>query len=131
MVRTLDEMKSMPPQVEVLYTTKVDEEDATDPSKILFLPTLTSIAKTWPSNFKLNLFITGEFKDPASIQELPEHHMRRFNRHDLDAALGEPAQRQGVVCYVCGPPAMTDAFVDYLSKQPGMAPERVLCERWW
>ena len=39
--------------------------------------------------------------------------------------------REGTVCYVCGPQKMTDEVVEFLGRQVGMAPGRVLCEKWW
>lgn len=64
---------------------------------------------------------------------------RRLSKEDLPPLLDGYTQetgvqdrdRSGTVCYVCGPPNMTDDLVSFLSRQPGMAQERVLCEKWW
>jgi hypothetical protein len=72
-------------------------------------------------------------------------HFRRITPEDLqtvlvskkpsiEAATGEtPAQKEEVenstVCYICGPPAMTDSFVKVAEGIIG--PERVFREKWW
>ncbi|PGH27326.1 hypothetical protein AJ80_01036 [Polytolypa hystricis UAMH7299] len=43
-------------------------------------------------------------------------------------------QQSGTVCYVCGPPNMTDEFVKALEEMVGSGAEgkkRVFCEKWW
>ena len=50
---------------------------------------------------------------------------RRILEEDLVAAATDP----DTVCYVCGPPPMTDNFVDVLGRIVGA--ERVFHERWW
>jgi NAD(P)H-flavin reductase len=52
-------------------------------------------------------------------------HDRRINKDDLDA---KPSQ-DDTVYYICGPPPMTDDFVQYL--EPVVGKERVLYEKWW
>ena len=56
---------------------------------------------------------------------------RRPAEKDLYDALGPEEERSNVVAYVCGPPAMTDSFVDILKEAKGMEPRRVFCEKWW
>jgi hypothetical protein len=60
-----------------------------------------------------------------------EHKSRRIEYGDLLDCLGPEEEREKTVVYVCGPPAMTDEFVDVLWKAPGMENRRVLCEKWW
>jgi len=81
----------------------------------------------------LRLHLTGVSKDDIKHAEgLPGHTVAgRVAGSDLDAALGPEDDRSGTVCYVCGPPAMTDSFVDFLSSRSGMDRSRVLCEKWW
>ena len=86
----------------------------------------------------LKLLLTGT-GDEGSIEhgKLPNRTFaRRIQTSDLVQALdglneGPQNDRSRTVCYVCGPPAMTDEFVAYLARQPGMGEERVLCEKWW
>lgn len=60
-----------------------------------------------------------------------DHEYQRITRADLLEALGPVAGRQETVAYVCGPPKMTDEFVEILSRAEGMDSRRVLCEKWW
>lgn len=52
-------------------------------------------------------------------------HSQRISKDDLDPK----PQQEDTVYYVCGPPAMTDEFVEYL--EPVAGKERVLYEKWW
>jgi hypothetical protein len=96
------------------------------------------VAAAADPNITLRLFLTGTGSE-GRIEHgrLPnDTYARRISLPDLLHALDgyqEPAEdrRLRTICYVCGPQHMTDTFVDYLSRQPGMAPERVLCEKWW
>lgn len=46
-------------------------------------------------------------------------------------ALGPVEKRKGVVVYICGPPGMTDEFVEVMGRAEGMDPTMVFCEKWW
>ncbi|KAI0396194.1 hypothetical protein F5Y17DRAFT_139935 [Xylariaceae sp. FL0594] len=67
--------------------------------------------------------------------EIPFHPRRCTVRDDIAPVL--PADKRLAVVYVCGVPAMTDAFVSELTRPVaqaglvGMEPHRVLCEKWW
>lgn len=89
----------------------------------------------------LSLFLTG-LKEPGDVKDARfpiRTFARRLSEDDILPALdGYPqqstkdtSQRKGTVCYVCGPPDMTDSIVSLLSQQDGMSEERVLCEKWW
>jgi hypothetical protein len=56
-------------------------------------------------------------------------HGRRISKQDLDGAVVGAASSESTVCYVCGPPPMTDEFVGHLGSLIGS--DRVLCEKWW
>jgi hypothetical protein len=56
-------------------------------------------------------------------------HNRRISKQDLDGAVVGAAGGESTVCYVCGPPPMTDEFVGHLGSLIGS--DRVLCEKWW
>lgn len=57
--------------------------------------------------------------------------LRRITCEDVAEAVG--ADKGTALVYVCGVPAMTDEFVEYLTSQDGAGIERdrVLLERWW
>lgn len=96
-----------------------------------------------PSNVTLSLFLTGptgyEHGEKVEHGKLPNRTWaRRMGDRDLVGALdgwrgGNEAgeDREGTVCYVCGPQKMTDEVVEILGRQEGMEKGRVLCEKWW
>jgi hypothetical protein len=123
-----------------LYGTKATSD--VDPQKILFLPRLMDLgAAAADPGVTLSLFLSG-FGDEGRIEhgKLPNRTFaRRISENDLISALdgfkkgvyGPEHDRQGTLCYVCGPQKMTDEFVALLARQEGMSEERVLCEKWW
>ena len=96
------------------------------------------VAAAADPNVTLRLFLTdtGE-TGPIEHGRLPNRTFaRRVANADIVQAIDGYQQssqdrRSRTLCYVCGPPRMTDEFVDLLGQQPGMAKERVLCEKWW
>jgi hypothetical protein len=123
--------------VHFLYGTKADSD--LDPQRILFLSRLTDlIAAADNPLVTLSLFLTGTGDEGSSEHgRFPNRTFaRRISKSDLRSAIDgfsdeSPSGRTATMCYVCGPQAMTDDFVAYLSDQPGMAADRVLCEKWW
>ncbi|PLN76393.1 hypothetical protein BDW42DRAFT_197196 [Aspergillus taichungensis] len=136
--------------IHILYSTK--HPPNTDLSQILFLPRLQQIIRSQSYSHRLcislDLFLTSPSSsenptspasDAASSSSSPPSadefhiHNRRINESDLRTALAsangrtEPA---GTVCYVCGPPRMTDEMVDVLGGLLG-GQERVFYEKWW
>lgn len=126
--------------------------------QILFLPRLRQIvqrASSQPSNLhiSLDLFLTnlpsnasaasavkmlrdgdreGDEDKDGNIRVYP----RRITHDDLQTAAttntsgsDEVIPPENTVCYVCGPPPMTDGFVEFLRGIVGE--KRVLCEKWW
>ncbi|KAK3068370.1 hypothetical protein LTR53_014121 [Teratosphaeriaceae sp. CCFEE 6253] len=148
-----------PREMHFLYMTKTspDSNGEIDPQGILFLTRLMDLvaATAEPLAVTLSLFLTdpaaaASASDDRGIIEhgrLPNRTFgRRIEAADLVAALdGFPAKsragsrqpfgrehdRRGTVCYVCGPPVMTDDYVRFLGQQEGMESRRVLCEKWW
>ena len=120
-----------PSQIRFLYATKATVPIETD--KILFLDRLIDDARQGDVDVQLDLFLTGVSRDGVGqAKGLPEHTTAdRIRESDLESALGEVSRRQGTVSYVCGPPAMTDAFVEFVASREGMDSARVLCEKWW
>jgi NAD(P)H-flavin reductase len=92
------------------------------------------VKKQGNGNVQLDLFLSATSqKDIDKATDLPEHvKLGRIGKDDLEAALGKDrGVRQATLAYVCGPPAMTDQFVDFLSSRDGMDKRKVLCEKWW
>lgn len=130
-VAHLHQTDTLPPQVEFIYATKsIDGE-------ILFADRLLHIASNRPQQVKLHFFLTGSQSGGAAalqdsrLAELAiSPSYRRLNTKDVLEALSSSGREQ-TVCYVCGPPQMTDELVDLLRGQEGMSADRVLCEKWW
>ncbi len=126
-----------PREIHFVYGTKAEAE--IDASRILFLPRLMDlIAAADDRNVTLRLFLTGT-GDEGRIEhgKLPNRTSAgRMTKKDVLRAVDgyedtDAKKRRNTVCYICGPPRMTDQFVAFLSKEPGLSPERVLCEKWW
>lgn len=122
------------------------QEAATSPEpvldQILFLSRLRQIIHCQSQSHRLritlDLFVTS-LRDASSplLLEQPEDlriHPRRINQDDLRTALTGPngdIQAEETVCYMCGPPAMTDEFVTTLRGLMGDGSDRVFFEKWW
>lgn len=129
-----------PREIHFLYATKSDPK--IDPQRILFLPRLMDlVAMSADANITLSLFVTGTDSDGVIEHgKLPNRTFgRRIGEQDVVKAidgyrngpLDVDATRARTLSYVCGPPQMTDHFVECLKKQKGMSEDRVLCEKWW
>ena len=133
-------LSELPPHIQFLYTTKPASANT---DEILFLPRLRALfSSRHSSERRLDLYLTTSTAPSLSLSSAVigtgngspnavSTHNRRITHHDLLSALGPVEARQGVVAYVCGPPNMTDEFVDVLRKAEGMDERRVLCEKWW
>ncbi|GKZ58738.1 hypothetical protein AnigIFM49718_004570 [Aspergillus niger] len=110
--------------------------------QILFLSRLRQIIASQSQirrlQISLDLFITDPGLDQSSLTGSAESkdltlHMRRINRDDLRKAISHPdgsIEAAETVCYVCGPPGMTDDVVGNLEGFLGDK-ERVYYEKWW
>lgn len=131
MVSHLQQTKQMPRDVRFIYASRMHAPNG----KILFLSRLQAIStELSPGQFVLQLYLTGGAEhNPLGLEEDARIivRKRRISHSDLLDALGGVEDRSRVVCYVCGPPAMTDDFVTFLGNAEGMSKERVLCEKWW
>lgn len=123
-------------EVRLLYSIKDPGPERRDAAKLLFLERIAEIFANGRVKGELQLYLTGAHGDGSIAWkggEIPFRAMR-ITREDLRQAVGEdPSERKKTVAYVCGVPKMTDEFVKELSSEDGlgMAPERVLCEKWW
>lgn len=120
----------MPEEVQLLYSSRVSESGETT---FLFANRLRKIANSWPRpQFRMQFYVTGEREVSLPKKDRMRWRQHRIEHDDLIEAIGRsPIDRAGVVCYVCGPPAMTDDFVSFLRHAEGMDERRVLCEKWW
>jgi NAD(P)H-flavin reductase len=123
------------PKVEFLYSTKppLTDKHNIKPSSILFLSRLTEVASKRPDQVECTVFLTNQkYKKIKDPQALGWFHDRRIKEADLLHALGADLDvRRRTLCYVCGPPKMTDDIVSWFAQQEGLSTERVLCEKWW
>lgn len=110
-------------------------------NQILFLPRLRQIIRSQLHSqrlrISLDLFLT-DLSSPVSSSESPADlviHPRRIGERDLRLAIlggdGKVDPRD-TVCYVCGPPQMTDEMVVLLKGTLGDdAEQRIFFEKWW
>ncbi|KAG0159755.1 hypothetical protein PDIDSM_7279 [Penicillium digitatum] len=137
-----------PTTIAILYSSRLpqDRETAsanTTLDQILFLPRLRQIFRSQESSHRLRISLDLFLTDLASSPDLLSSgspsdikiHARRINDRDLrSAAVGIDGglDSQGTVCYVCGPPGMTDFIVKKLVLILGNGGEqRVFFEKWW
>jgi len=124
--------------VRVLYSTRrIDEEE------VLFEERLSRMAEKYrvghagdkltEVNFEFTMYETNgsDAKSEEKGNSATKRKYRRITHDDLTAALGPENLRGNTLAYACGPPDMTDDFVAFLQKSPGMEEKRVLCEKWW
>jgi len=134
-----------PTNIQVLYSTRLPKptpaSTETTLDQILFLSRLRQITQSQCQSHRLriglDLFIT-DLPDNSSLRTAPpvdiSVHPRRISREDLDVAIrGADAsvKAEETVCYLCGPPGMTDDFVGVLRELLGDGQERILFEKWW
>ncbi|KAA8644569.1 hypothetical protein EYZ11_001459 [Aspergillus tanneri] len=131
-----------PFNIHCLYSTKSPEASTLD--HILFLSRLRHIIRCQSHSqshrlrVSLDLFLTSlrEYKSSSLLREPPADltiHPRRISRSDLQMAVAGPDGKvnpQNTVCYVCGPPSMTDELGSVLGELVGQK-ERVFFEKWW
>lgn len=131
MVSHMHETNSMPARVDFLYATKVRSSHGVD--NVLSLGRLLAITATRRGQFRLHLRCSGhpsrvlmETAEPRTSFE-----PRRLLESDVIELLGVPTRRAELLCYICGPPPMTDYLVDMVRREEGILSGQVLCEKWW
>ncbi|KAJ5606238.1 Riboflavin synthase-like beta-barrel [Penicillium lagena] len=140
-----------PTNIHFLYSSKLprglsetsSSEETLD--QILFLSRLRQIIRSQLHSHRLRISLDLFLTDLASSSPLLTSsagqladltiHPRRISEHDLRSAVvggdGRLDPRE-TVCYVCGPPQMTDQMVGLLGPILGEdAERRVLFEKWW
>ncbi|GKZ29217.1 hypothetical protein AbraIFM66950_003830 [Aspergillus brasiliensis] len=132
----------LPRKEEEKEGTVTSSSDSSSLEQILFLSRLRQIIASQSQvrrlQISLDLFITDNGLDRSSLTGSAEPedltlHTRRINRDDLRKAISGPdgsVEAEQTVCYVCGPPGMTDEVVNSLEDFLGDK-ERVYYEKWW
>ncbi|KAJ5769907.1 uncharacterized protein N7511_001958 [Penicillium nucicola] len=142
-----DPNTTLPHKLHILYSTRLPKghgdlslEEKLE--QILFLPRLRQIMlsqlQSRRTEIHLHLFLTG-LSVESDWSELHEAGLS-INRgrisesylHDVVVNSSEAKDLGDTVCYVCGPPAMTDSIVEVLGGMLGEGREkRIFFEKWW
>jgi hypothetical protein len=137
-----------PTTIHILYSSRLPPHQETTSAnavldQILFLPRLCQIVRSQESSHRLrislDLFLTdlassSDLFSSGSPSDLKIHPVRISDRDLRSAVVGRDGEldSRGTVCYVCGPPGMTDSVVEKLVKMLGDGGEqRVFFEKWW
>jgi NAD(P)H-flavin reductase len=131
MISHLSSTSTLPPNVEFLYSVNAaasSDVNGTDAAEILFYERLREIASSNADRVKFKLFITGK-RLGIDFYRLGSVKKGRIIEGELLRALGSEDKDvlKRTVCFVCGPPEMTDSVVAFLEKQGA----RTYCEKWW
>lgn len=133
----------IPKRLRILYSSKKTADKGDQVQDVLFEERIQAVATKWANRAKevdlqYSFFDTSskdmQEGDPTKEQSMPPNmhiYKRRIGHEDLLDALGPEEERQNALVYVCGLPNMTDDFVEFLKRTPGMEEARVLCEKWW
>ncbi|KAL2860723.1 FAD-dependent oxidoreductase [Aspergillus lucknowensis] len=130
--------------IHVLYSSKLPDAATQESAlnQIPFFPRLREIVRSRLRSPRLHvtleLFLTNINNHSPSLstpdpQDLTIHP-RRINQGDLRRATYGPDSQfspNETVCYVCGPPRMTDEVVDSLSDLLNGERDRIYFEKWW
>ncbi|KAF1991886.1 ferredoxin reductase-like protein [Aulographum hederae CBS 113979] len=139
MLKHIPHTHHLPASIHVLYSLSLSPIQTTT-SSVLFLDELMALEASLPADtMTFHVFLTGSPDEFMAEQgaagcsvEFFNYATRRLDEEDLLKAVGRRAEeRDGTVCFVCGPPKMTDEIVDFLSSQGGLEEGRVFCEKWW
>jgi hypothetical protein len=131
-----DRIGGLPRRTTVLYSSRRNRSPDGKKEDVLFYDDLLHLASKWKSKDGVDYWYTF-FETSAGGRDGEDeggnvrYRNRRISHEDLQEALGPKDDRANTVVYVCGLPAMTDEFVEVLSKAKGMEKRRVLTEKWW
>ncbi|PMB67999.1 Oxidoreductase NAD-binding domain-containing protein 1 [Beauveria bassiana] len=131
-----DESRNLDIRVSLMYATKVPEDG--NLAGVLFLDRIVDLFRRGQVAGEVELFLTGpvsQFRDvTADRTGQVEIRFGRMTREDLMPKIRASSSKDDTLVYVCGPPAMTDYFVEMLTA-PGMASiidaACVKSEKWW
>lgn len=141
MLSSIAEMKQMRGKlglgfdVRLLYSVKLNSTT----EEILFLDRLKKVFEFLGEDGHLSMFVTGAGEETLSqlgLDHAENSHStsmqrRRILEVDLEESLGFLNKRSDTVCYICGPPAMTDHFIGTVKAIEGIQKDNVLFEKWW
>ena len=99
---------------------------ASKPSELAYRSELLGLADVWSEKLRLELRVTRDAGDADGWNDACGHRGRLTMEH-LRPQL--PTNRSGLLVYLCGPPAMTDQFVEDLQKD-GLG-QALRYEKWW
>ncbi|KAL4738746.1 hypothetical protein BDV11DRAFT_205707 [Aspergillus similis] len=130
--------------IHILYSSKLPESTTPEAAldQILFLRRLREIVRS-QSQFQrlritLDLFLSNlQDKSSPLLRQAPADlaiHPRRINRDDLARTVNGTDSKyspDNTVCYVCGPPQMTDEVVNTITELLKGQKDRVFFEKWW
>lgn len=138
MLSVLAEAPPRPPsrdlEVYFLYSMR-DPGPPRDVKHMLFLERIARVFRPGGLKGGLRLFLTGGgggvLRETVIVGLDVPFEPRRIDIDDVALAAGD--HKKDAAVYVCGPPAMTDGFVEELTSKDGLAmdTERVLFEKWW
>ena len=129
-----EQKQSLPQTVKLLYATRLAGETL---DQVLFFPRLRQIFQKLNSgddkSYTIDLYLT-DGSSPAGQEFVApwiDIHYDRISKRHLLSSIGPTANPQhGVTVYICGPPAMTDEFVEVLEAEENVK-GNVFCEKWW
>jgi hypothetical protein len=130
--------------INILYSSKLSEASSLESAldQILFLQRLREIVRSQSQSHRLritlNLFLTNLQDESSPLLVQPPDdlkiHPRRINQDDLRKTVSGTDGRfspSKTVCYVCGPPQMTDEIVNTVTEILNGRKDRVFFEKWW
>ncbi|KAJ0420087.1 hypothetical protein BJY00DRAFT_313309 [Aspergillus carlsbadensis] len=130
--------------IHILYSSKLphDATPETALDQIPFLPRLHEIVRSRTQSQRLritlDLFLTNNHDTSSAITTQPLQDLtiqsRRISRDDLQKSVtGRDShfKPEETVCYVCGPPQMTDEVVDILGDLLEGQKNGIYFEKWW
>ncbi|RDW94185.1 FAD-dependent oxidoreductase [Aspergillus mulundensis] len=131
--------------IHVLYSSKLPESESTNPEsaldQILFLRRLREIIRAQSQcqrlRINLDLFLSNLNQSSPLLRQPPKDvaiQSRRINRDDLARSVTGTDTKfapNETVCYVCGPPQMTDEIVETATGLLNGQKDHVFFEKWW
>lgn len=136
MLGYLTEQRLTDMNVSVLYTSKLPGDKSLN--SILFLSRIAEYFRGGEISGGITLFVTGNNEKALKIGDADELgigvHTMRMSTGNIVGELRKSSSPDENVVYICGPPSMTDEFVDALTA-PTMSniihPTNVKKEKWW
>lgn len=135
----------------LLYASKVPSRKDEDGTDILFMEDLVEMIMMTrrdgagaeeKRHLEMTMFLTGQEEDVSefmskyqddnerSKNEILKFEQRRLAHSDIKSVV-EQDDPCSWVTYVCGPPAMTDKIVKYISHDLKISKDRIHYEKWW